>query len=98
MVTRAMALAHDADSIRVNAVSPGPVMDTVLMEKYIAAAEDPTARVQSVIRAAPWAAVSGRLITPEEIAFAVLYLCSDAAAMITGGVLAIDSGKSAGIS
>jgi NAD(P)-dependent dehydrogenase (short-subunit alcohol dehydrogenase family) len=97
MLTRSMALAHAQDRIRVNAICPGPVGDTVLMQDYIATADDPAARAESVIRAAPMAAAWGRMITPEEIAAAVLFLCSDAAVMITGAVLAIDGGKSAGI-
>jgi len=97
MLTRAMALAHAADRIRVNAVAPGPVADTLIMESNLARADDPVAEVTSTINASPMARALGRMITPREIAEAVLYLASDAAAMVTGAVLAVDGGKSAGI-
>jgi NAD(P)-dependent dehydrogenase (short-subunit alcohol dehydrogenase family) len=45
----------------------------------------------------PLAAAAGRLIEPDEVAAAVLYLCSESASMVTGAVIAVDAGKSAGI-
>lgn len=96
MLTRAMALGHAADRIRVNAVCPGPV-DAPGMEASLARAADPEAERRAVIAASPLAAAHARMIQAEEIASAVLYLCSDEAAMITGAVLSIDGGKSAGI-
>ena len=44
---------------------------------------------------APLAAAWGRLIEPGEVAALIRFLCSDAAAMITGASIAIDGGKSA---
>ena len=96
-LTKSLALCHAGDKIRVNAVCPGPVSDTGMMNADLAAADDPQAMKQSFIAASPLARAHGRMITPEEVAQAVLYLVSDAAAMVTGTALAIDGGKSLGV-
>jgi NAD(P)-dependent dehydrogenase (short-subunit alcohol dehydrogenase family) len=95
MLTRSLALAHAVDRIRVNAVCPGPVGDTGIMDRNIANAADPAAALASYLAKAPLAAALGRLIEPAEVAAAIRFLCSDAATMITGATLAIDGGKSA---
>mgnify|MGYP000507141207 CR=1 FL=1 len=97
MLTRSMALAHAADRIRVNAICPGPVSETGLLLEHLEGQPDPNAAIASILTTAPLAAAMGRMITPEEVAAAVLFLCSDEAQMITGAVLSIDGGKSAGI-
>jgi NAD(P)-dependent dehydrogenase (short-subunit alcohol dehydrogenase family) len=96
MLTRSLALAHAGDRIRVNAVCPGPVGDTGIMDGNLARAADPAASLASYLRKAPLAAAWGRLIEPAEVAALIRFLCSDAAVMITGAVVAIDGGKSAG--
>ena len=96
-LTKSLALCHAGDKIRANAVCPGPVSDTGMMNADLAAAEDPEATKQRFIAASPLARAHGRMITPEEVAEAVLYLASDAAAMVTGTALAIDGGKSLGV-
>jgi NAD(P)-dependent dehydrogenase (short-subunit alcohol dehydrogenase family) len=92
VMTKAMALDHGAQGIRVNAVCPG---DTETPMEH----ED--ARAQGV----PWEAyvrdaVAGRAIarmaTPEEIAAAVLFLASDEATYVTGVALPVDGGGVAG--
>jgi NAD(P)-dependent dehydrogenase (short-subunit alcohol dehydrogenase family) len=95
--TRSLALCHAADRIRVNAVCPGPVRDTGMMNADLDKATDRQATIQSFIDASPLARAFGRMITPEEVAQAVLYLVSDAAAMVTGTAIAIDGGKSLGV-
>jgi len=95
--TRSLALCHAADRIRVNAVCPGPVEDTGMMNADLAAAADPQALSTKMINASPLARAWGRMITPREIAQAILYLVSEAAAMVTGTALAIDGGKSLGV-
>jgi NAD(P)-dependent dehydrogenase (short-subunit alcohol dehydrogenase family) len=95
MLTRSLALAHAADRIRVNAVCPGPVGDTGIMDRNLARAEDPAAALGAYVGRAPLAAAWGRLIEPAEVAAAISFLCSGAAAMITGATIAIDGGKSA---
>ncbi len=96
-LTKCAALCHAADRIRVNAVCPGPVGDTGMMNADLAAASDPAALKQRFIAASPLARAHGRMITPEEVARSVLYLVSDAAAMVTGTSVAIDGGKSLGV-
>lgn len=96
-LTKCLALCHAADKIRVNAVCPGPVGDTGMMNADLAAADDPEAMKQHFIAASPLARAHGRMISPEEVAEAVLYLASDAAAMVTGTAVAIDGGKSLGV-
>ncbi len=96
-LTRSLALCHAPDKIRVNCVCPGPVGDTGMMNADIAAAADPDALVRQMIGASPLARAHNRMITPDEVAQAVLYLVSDAAAMVTGTAVAIDGGKSLGV-
>src|SRR5262249_33383423 len=76
MLTRAMAVDHASEGIRVNCVCPGPT-DTPLLEDYFAAAPDPSderRRYES-------AQVHGRLIEPEEIADPISYLASPPASL-----------------
>jgi NAD(P)-dependent dehydrogenase (short-subunit alcohol dehydrogenase family) len=94
MLTRSLARAHAEDRIRVNAVCPGPVGDTGIMDRNLAEAADPAAALASYLAKAPLAAAWGRLIDPAEVAAMIRFLCSDAAAMITGATIPIDGGKS----
>ncbi len=96
-LVKSFALCHARDRIRVNAVCPGPVGDTGMMNADLAAAADRDATAQRFIAASPLARAFGRMITPEEVAQAILYLVSDAAAMVTGTAIAIDGGKSLGV-
>ena len=96
-LTKSLALCHARDRVRVNAVCPGPVGDTGMMNADLRAATDPAALAQKMIDASPLAKAFRRMITPEEVAAAVCYLASDAAAMVTGTSVAIDGGKSLGV-
>lgn len=96
-LTRSLALCHSVDRIRVNAVCPGPVGDTGMMNADLAKATDVEATRQQFIAASPLARAHRRMITPEEVGEAILYLASDAAAMVTGTCIAIDGGKSLGV-
>lgn len=82
-LTKSLALCHGKDRIRVNAVCPGPVGDTGMMNADIEAAPDPEALRQQMIGASPLARAYERMIAPEEVAAAILYLASDAATMVT---------------
>jgi NAD(P)-dependent dehydrogenase (short-subunit alcohol dehydrogenase family) len=94
MLTRSLARAHAEDRIRVNAVCPGPVGDTGIMDRNLANADDPAAALASYLQMARLAAAWGRLIAPGEVAALIRFLCSDMAAMITGATVTIDGGKS----
>ncbi len=95
--TKSIALCHSVDKIRVNAVCPGPVGDTRMMNADLDKAEDRAATIKQFIAASPIARVSQRMISPREVAEAVLYLVSDASFMVTGTCIAIDGGKSLGV-
>jgi NAD(P)-dependent dehydrogenase (short-subunit alcohol dehydrogenase family) len=73
------------------------VSDTGLIEAGLAAADDRAAAERGYIEASPLANAWGRMITPEEVAQAILYLVSDAAAMVTGTAVRVDGGKSLGV-
>ena len=88
-LTRAMALDHAAEGIRVNCVCPGPTV-TPLLESYFALAQDP-GEEQKLYEAAQ---AHGRLIEPEEIADAIAYLASPAASSTIGAALVVDGGYS----
>ncbi|MEX0704285.1 MAG: SDR family oxidoreductase, partial [Planctomycetales bacterium] len=96
-LTKSLALCHARDRIRVNCVCPGPVRDTGMMNADLDQADDPAAEVRKYIAASPLAAAWDRMISPEEVAEAILYLAGDAAAMVTGTAIAIDGGKSLGV-
>jgi NAD(P)-dependent dehydrogenase (short-subunit alcohol dehydrogenase family) len=86
--TRALAIDHVGDGIRVNAVCPGTV-DSPWVRRLV---EDVGESLDALRARQPM----GRLGTTDEIAQAVLYLASDAAAFVTGTALVIDGGLTAG--
>jgi len=96
-LTKALALNLARDQVRVNCVCPGPVERTSLLDFDLEHAADREQLVTSIINASPLARAAGRMMTPEEVAQSIAFLCSDAAAMITGTALAIDGGKSLGV-
>ena len=88
-LTRAMAIDHGPEGIRVNCVCPGPT-DTPLLEPYFAASHDPAAERRRYEQAQ----AHGRLVTPQEVADAIAYLCSPGAASTIGAALVVDGGYS----
>jgi len=86
-LTYAMATDHVAEGIRVNAVSPGTVF-TPFVENFLTTFDDPVAE-----RAALDARqATGRMVTPEEVASAILYLASPNSGSTTGTALDVDGG------
>ena len=83
-LTRTAAVEYAKQNVRVNAVCPG-VIDTPMVDRLAAEAPE----VRTVLAAS---APIGRLGTPEEVAAAVVWLCSDAASFVTGHTLAVDGG------
>ena len=86
-LTRALAVDHVADGIRVNVVCPGTI-DSPWVRRLV---EDAGESLDALRARQP----IGRLGTPEEVAEAILYLASDAAAFMTGSGLVLDGGLTA---
>jgi 2-keto-3-deoxy-L-fuconate dehydrogenase len=84
-LTRALAIDHVGDGIRVNAVCPGTI-DTPWVQRLVGEAGES----MDALRARQ---LMGRLGTPEEVADAVLYLTT--AEFVTGTILTIDGGLTA---
>lgn len=96
-LTKSLALCHAPDRIRINAVCPGPVSDTGMVNADLGRAPDRESMRQAFIDASPMAKAHRRMMTPDEVAQAIEYLASDAAMMVTGTSIAIDGGKSLGV-
>ena len=86
-LTKAMALDHVKDGIRVNAVCPGTTM-TPWIDERLKEAPDPEAAMATLVARQPM----GRLGTAEEMAAAYLFLASDESSFTTGTTLVLDGG------
>ncbi|MFJ5217320.1 SDR family NAD(P)-dependent oxidoreductase [Streptomyces sp. NPDC088354] len=86
-LTLAMAADHVREGVRVNCVNPGTA-DTPWVARLLDAADDPEAERAALRARQPM----GRLVTAEEVAAAIVYLASPAAASVTGTALAVDGG------
>lgn len=85
-MTRAVAIDHARENIRVNCVCPGPI-DTPLIQPLLAA----PGAIDEYRKLVPMA----RLGRPDEVAAAVTFLASDDASYVTGTALVIDGGVTA---
>jgi NAD(P)-dependent dehydrogenase (short-subunit alcohol dehydrogenase family) len=94
-LTRALALDHAADNIRVNSISPGSIRTPMLARS--AAHFAPGAPVEDVFARFGAAHPLGRIGTPEQVAELVAFLASDKAGFCTGGDYLVDGGLLAGI-
>ena len=89
-LTRAMALDHVGDGIRVNCICPGTTM-TPWVTQRVNESKDPKATLAAMTARQPM----GRLGTTAEIAAGILYLASDDASFATGTALVVDGGFTA---
>jgi NAD(P)-dependent dehydrogenase (short-subunit alcohol dehydrogenase family) len=86
-ITKSVALEMAESGIRVNGVAPGPT-DTGMLTRFTGTPENKAALVRGV--------PMGRLGLSEELANAIVFIASDEASYITGHVLNVDGGKTAG--
>jgi len=87
-LTRAMAMEHVGEGIRVNCVCPGPV-ETPIMDALLGHASDPAAARVAVEGRVPMR----RMAAPEEIAAAIAFLASSDASYMTGVAMPVDGGR-----
>ncbi|MEM7325222.1 MAG: SDR family NAD(P)-dependent oxidoreductase [Actinomycetota bacterium] len=88
LLTKAMALDHAAEGIRVNALCPGAVDTPMLISEH-----DGTGLTPDEVFARNLASIpEGRIPKPDEVAQAMLYLASDLSSHVTGVALPIDGG------
>jgi len=88
-LTRVLALEYAREGVRVNAIAPSYFDGTELMDKVFEAT--PATREHSISRTP-----MGRLGQPEDLEGAIVYLASDAARFVTGHILYVDGGWTAG--
>ena len=86
LLSKSMAVELAPDRVRVNALAP-VAGETPLLASFMG--EDTPEKRAAFKATIPW----GRLSTPQDIANAALFLCSDEADMITGVVLEVDGGR-----
>lgn len=88
-LTRAMALEHAKDGIRINAICPGEVNTPMLQTER----KEPV--TPQLLDAIAQTVPMGRLSDPAEIARVVLFMASDAASYMTGSMITVDAGFTA---
>jgi NAD(P)-dependent dehydrogenase (short-subunit alcohol dehydrogenase family) len=89
-LTRAAAIDHVEEGIRVNCIAPGTV-DTPWIDRITSGYEDPAAARAAMEARQP----HGRLVSPEEIAAMAAYLASDEAGSVIGAAMVVDGGMTA---
>lgn len=88
-LTRATAIDHATENIRINAICPGYIGGTAMMDSFIE--KDPEARTALMNSSIP----IGRLGQTNDVAETALWLCSGAASFVTGATIFVDGGLSA---
>jgi len=86
-MTKSAALEAASSGVRINAVAPGPI-ETGMLNRFTGTAE----RKAALLKTVPL----GRVGDPAEIARAAVFLASEKASFITGQILTVDGGKTAG--
>jgi NAD(P)-dependent dehydrogenase (short-subunit alcohol dehydrogenase family) len=89
-LTRAAAIDHVGEGIRINCIAPGTV-DTPWVQRITSGYADPAAARKAMEERQP----HGRLVSAEEIAAMAAYLASDEAASVIGAVMVVDGGATA---
>jgi NAD(P)-dependent dehydrogenase (short-subunit alcohol dehydrogenase family) len=92
-VTRAMAIDHGKDNIRVNSVNPGDTVTPMMISEGWQTGEIKSeADIEAFLYSCGAGRPLGRIGMPEDIAKAVLFLCSNLAGWVTGAALVVDGG------
>jgi len=89
-LTKAMAIDHAGEGIRVNCICPGATL-TPMLQESIDSAPDPAAR----LRALGQTTLLGRVGRPEEIANVICFVASVEASFMTGAIVTVDGGATA---
>ncbi|HJQ29914.1 MAG TPA: glucose 1-dehydrogenase [Rubrobacter sp.] len=89
-ITRAAAIDHVEENVRVNCIAPGTV-DTPWIGRITAGYDDPEEARRKMQARQP----HGRFVTPEEIAAMAAYLASDESASVIGACMIVDGGVTA---
>ena len=91
LMTKAMALDHASEGIRINAICPGPIYVSRWDKRAAAGGYDVSQDITRFVRDVPL----GRVGVPDEITQAVLFLASEASSFVTGTALIVDGGRTA---
>lgn len=94
-LTRALAVDHASDGVRVNSISPGSIATPML--EFAARSFSPDLPVSEVFQRFGEAHPLGRIGTPEEVAELAAFLASDDAGFCTGGDYLVDGGLKASL-
>lgn len=88
-LTKAMALDHVADGIRVNCVCPGTIDTPLVQRQRVGRTEEQLRQSDARLRDRH---PIGRMGTPEEVAAVIAFLASDEASFVTGSLYSVDGG------